>query len=450
MPKARTSSGESNSRDARRLSTSKSWSISNFTTHTSTKAKLMRRATVTQGEDLDALVLKKQLAKSNRRASMTQNLLDGSLDAFISQSAEEHRDDDDSSEPENFADEGAIQKQDAPEGKQVSTTSKQSYGPMALVLAVVICGCACQAPFETLNKYDRGCGDLISFAQFTYGVVASAPEAIQGISVGGLKVPVRMHIALASANLGYFVLLNQALATSLPLPVLVTLKNGNLASNLIVGLTVMRRTYNWQQVGAVLVVTGGLVLTALTGTHQHAGSGQGDSNTEAFVGVAFLVGALMMRALNGAFTEMVGNEAPVSELLFVGSALGLPYFALKGALISSHVSVWNTPDLSGMLWPAMWILLLGNLVFDYLTKVAMTTLIGETSALTATMVLTVQRFIAFVISALIINPTPGGTSATLWIGSGSVLLGTFAYSTAGMNKPQVQDKKKEASEKTNK
>eukprot|EP00746_Dinoflagellata_sp_MGD_P061582 gnl/MRDRNA2_/MRDRNA2_260332_c0_seq1.p1 gnl/MRDRNA2_/MRDRNA2_260332_c0~~gnl/MRDRNA2_/MRDRNA2_260332_c0_seq1.p1 ORF type:complete len:176 (+),score=7.89 gnl/MRDRNA2_/MRDRNA2_260332_c0_seq1:73-528(+) len=148
--------------------------------------------------------------------------------------------------------------------------------------------------------------------------------------------------------------------------------------------------------------------------------------------------ALIMRALHGVLQEKCGRDAPASELLFIGSLLGLPFFAWKGGVVYSHFQQWNLPELSGNPFPMMWLLLLGNLIFDYCCKVSMTWLIGETSALTATMVLTMQRFVAFIISTLILNRTPGGTSPMLWLGSASILLGSLMYSTAGLKKPLVK------------
>lgn len=401
---------------------------------------LKRRSTVTTGEDLDALVRRKKMEqmRSQRRASLTQNLMDGNLDIAINQSyfkEEEVTSGSEESDEEQDDKEDIDKKHDAD-----AEASRKSQ--ILLAVGVVVFGCACQAPFEALNKYDRGCGDLISVTQYVYGLVASAPGAMQGrAAAGGWKISWLMHFGLAVANLGYFVMLNIVLATSLPLPVIITMKNGNLVANLVVGVALMRRKYNFQQVTAVLVVTGGLVLTALTGTQQKAGDGKGEMGADALLGVALLFGALVARALNGALQEMC-RDAPVSELLFMGSGIGLPFFALKGNTIFSHVTAWNLSETGGLVWPSMWLLLLANLVFDYLMKVVMTKLIGATSALTATMVLTAQRFIAFVLSALVLNPSPGGTSPALWFGSALILLGTLAYSTAGMKKAQVAEQKK--------
>eukprot|EP00928_Gymnodinium_smaydae_P009349 TRINITY_DN13489_c0_g1_i1.p1 TRINITY_DN13489_c0_g1~~TRINITY_DN13489_c0_g1_i1.p1 ORF type:complete len:315 (-),score=40.09 TRINITY_DN13489_c0_g1_i1:41-985(-) len=100
---------------------------------------------------------------------------------------------------------------------------------IALVVATVICGCGCQAPYEVLHSRDRGCGDLISLAEYLYGIVVSAPSALRGRQAAGghWQIGWPFHIGLAAAAVGYSALMNLALQKPLPMPVLITMKNGN-------------------------------------------------------------------------------------------------------------------------------------------------------------------------------------------------------------------------------
>merc|ERR1712224_597791 len=95
--------------------------------------------------------------------------------------------------------------------------------------------------------------------------------------------------------------------------------------------------------------------------------------------------------------------------------------------IHARWNSWNKLDAAGEAFPSMWMLLVANLIFSYLTKIAITRLIGATSSLSASMVLTLQRFVSFVISALTLNPESG---LGVWIGSAAVLFGSLAYSFA--------------------
>ena len=80
---------------------------------------------------------------------------------------------------------------------------------------------------------------------------------------------------------------------------------------------------------------------------------------------------------------------------------------------------------AGVVVPRLYLLLAGNVVSDYCCKVAMTRLIGEASALAATMVITLQRFASLVFSATVLSPAY--PPAALWAGIGLVALGSVGY-----------------------
>ena len=72
--------------------------------------------------------------------------------------------------------------------------------------------------------------------------------------------------------------------------------------------------------------------------------------------------------------------------------------------------------------------MVGNVVCDHLCKVATTSLIGEASAVAATMVVTLQRFISLTFSATVLASAP--PPASLWGGILMVATGTLAYARA--------------------
>ena len=71
------------------------------------------------------------------------------------------------------------------------------------------------------------------------------------------------------------------------------------------------------------------------------------------------------------------------------------------------------------------LLLSGNVMSDYCCKVAMTRLIGEASALAATMVITLQRIASLIVSATVLSPAY--PFASLWVGIALVALGSTMY-----------------------
>ena len=84
----------------------------------------------------------------------------------------------------------------------------------------------------------------------------------------------------------------------------------------------------------------------------------------------------------------------------------------------------------------MWLLLSVNVSLEYCTTMCMTRLVGATSALTATLVLTGQRFGSFVFSATYLNPLE--PNAILYLGALCVVVGTGLYSAVPPVPPQQE------------
>lgn len=314
----------------------------------------------------------------------------------------------------------------------------RSAGSLALpVLLVIASGCASGVPAEWLISRDKGCAHLLLLADYVYNLVATAPGVVRSRhGRGAWALPLRWHLALAASNFGYNALLTAAMSSPLPMSVVVVLKNGGLVANLIVGCLLLGKRYSFWQVLAVLVVTAGLVATALGGSRSKAAGGdETQLQAEATFGVALMVAALFVRALWGALQERTmkrgGCPELVAESMFFRAAFGLPMLALQGGgQVAEHWRRWNEASLGGLPWPGAWGLLLLKLCLDYVFRSASYRLVGRTSALSTAVTLTVQRFVSFALSALLLNPVPGGTGAALWGGSLAVLAGAVAYATA--------------------
>lgn len=327
-----------------------------------------------------------------------------------------------------------------------------------LSLALVACGCACQAPAEIMLSCDRGCGDLVSLAEAVFGIAASAPTALRERRRRGFVVPLPTHLLLASSSVAFAMLMNRALASPVvPAIVLITLKNGGLVANVLIGYLVLGKRFSAKQMVAVLVVCAGLVLTAKapatpaptpapsSTSPPMARSRNGSSDApaavaaadveaaaEAALAITCACGALLARALSGAIQESAlarsARRASTSELLFFRNVLALPAFALRAGTVYHHACKWlASPEVGGVPFPRMWLLLGANLVFDYLCKVLMTRLIATDGAVHATLALTLQKFCAFMISATLL--TGGTLGPRLWCGTLCVLGGSLAYTT---------------------
>jgi len=290
-----------------------------------------------------------------------------------------------------------------------------------LVFLCIACGCSCQAPYEVLNTKDKGCAHLISLAEHIFGLVVTLRSAFRS-----RQLPLQWHICLAAGSVGYTQLQNIALGTQLPTLVLITIKNGNLLANVFLGKLLLHRQYGLQQLVAVVLLSLGLILVSLAGA-------VGDNTTEnghsCVLGIILLAGALLSRAAGGLVQEQLSRTrtVPVEELLFFRSLLGLPAVLLQYKSISTHSRQWFAGEIM-FGWPGPWVLLALNTVMDYVTRVGITLLIERTSALTANLVLTFQRFVSFIISAVLLSPEL--PSKSLWLGALVVLAGTLLYAVA--------------------
>lgn len=197
----------------------------------------------------------------------------------------------------------------------------------ALSLLLVLCGCGSQLPYELMNSIDRGCGALIAVCEALFGLAVTAPNALRQES---WTVPVQTHACLAGAAVMYPLLLNQALASPLPVVLLSTLKNGNLVANALVGVLLLGKRYSTRQFASIAVVSAGLVLTALSGATSNDGAAESANvsfTVEGVVAVACLAGALLARALTGGLQEAAlakcnGTHVSADEMLFFQNMLG--------------------------------------------------------------------------------------------------------------------------------
>lgn len=245
-----------------------------------------------------------------------------------------------------------------------------------------------------------------------------------------------LHISLAVANVAYSVLVNLALTTELPPMVLITMKNGNLAASMLLGACVLGHRYSRGQCFAVIIVTAGLALTSIFGgamgrlQPSHGANDSFEDVGSASFGLVCVLGALLSRSACGLLQEYACRKhaVPVAELLLYRSILGLPAILLYWRSIVHHSVRWSGFNTVPEVGPTMWLLLVTNVSLDYLMKVCISQVIGRASSLTATLVLTFQRFVSFVISATWLSDAPVGVD--LWLGAVVVLVGTVSYAQA--------------------
>lgn len=371
-------------------------------------------------------------------------LLDGAIDAGhrVCFEAEDVPDIDDSNGEDDDEEANETEDDDEPQVRMVSMYSQKKTSPTRadafLVLGIVVLGCACEASGEWIFSRDQGCGDLAMLAEYIHSLIVAGPRAERArrASGGNWAIPLRYHSALAASGVLYGLLVNGAYASPLPNCVILVLKNGILVQNLIIG-RVLGRSYSFGQVLSVCTVSSGLVLTALGGQPPTGTASASGSKRAALGGLVLMLGSLVSRGVGNAFQEVAmrhaapeNGGAPVAEAMLFRSLLGLPLLAFQRRSILKHGRRWNQKRLAGVRWPGMWAMLLVNLFLNYYMRAGVTSLVGRTSALTANVVLSIQRFVSFAISALVLNPIHGGTPPSVWIGGLIALSGTVTYAQA--------------------
>jgi len=311
--------------------------------------------------------------------------------------------------------------------KSLPLNTAAGVSSCTLAVLTVLCGCASQAPKEIVNPRDKGCAHLVYFTENLFTMAASS-----GALRSPRRLPWRLHMSLAALDAGYVMLLSVALSTSLPTAAVMTFKNGNLVVSVLLDTWALSRSHSWMQLAAVTCITSGLAVTSLCSSPARAG-GSGEVDCSALIGLACVLGALVSRASASVVQELycVKYNAPAVELLLFRSALGLPLLATRWRAIVRHAVRWSTESqIAGLPGLAFWVLQCLNVAFDFGTKFFITRLMSRTSALTATMVLTIQRFISFVLSATFLGAEPVGWK--LCLGTMAVLAGSICYAASPM------------------
>jgi len=303
------------------------------------------------------------------------------------------------------------------------------------VLGALLCTIVAVLPQEAMNRYDRGCGDLVCLVEFTFGALVGLPAVTKA-----RVIPLKYHLALLVTSLGKSFLQNSALAAGMPMSLYLLLKNGSLVASIAVGVTALGKSYNWQQYLAVLCVTLGIAVA----THKPASSPsseESNASSGAMFGILCLGAALLLKAIGGAVQEKALKSygcAPevVNEMIFWQSLLAIPFFLFRWSSVTGHLATWNSIDgvvVAGVSIPLLWSLLLVNVLLDRCCKLVITGLIGKSSSLAASLTLTMSRLISIVISAAFVN-SPPPPPVTLWLGCALVVVGTGLYKTAKKTK----------------
>ena len=348
-------------------------------------------------------------------------------------------------------------------------TGWSATAKLAILVTVMAC-CANVVFLELLVSKDSGIGNLVTFAQF---LLISIEGFLFTTKCGTIspKVPFSAWLVLVIMYFLVNVTNNYALSYNIPMPLHMIFRAGGLLVNMLMGIFIMGKTYNRIKYVSVVMISCGIFLCTVMSATNRVSIKTGkvifynETETEEHVlvddfdyeelrqmvcGVVLLTFALILSTRMGIYQEDLfttyGKHA--KEALFYTHALPLPFFLLLSPDIVHH---WNvclaSPPVSvpiiGVSAPIMVLHLLANICLQYVCIFSVFVLTTECTSLTASLVLTVRKFISVIFSIWYFqNPFTG----THWVGTGLVFVGVLLFSDIPgyMKKQRISTLKKQS------
>ena len=320
------------------------------------------------------------------------------------------------------------------------------------ILVTVICCCANVVFLELLVSKDSGIGNLVTFAQF---LLISIEGFVFTTKCGTVspQVPFSAWLVLVIMYFLVSVTNNYALSFNIPMPLHMIFRAGGLLVNMLMGIFIMGKTYNRIKYVSILMISSGIFLCTVMSATNRVSIKTGKvifyNETESeehdliddfdfeeirqlVCGVLLLTFALILSTRMGIYQEDLfttyGKHA--KEALFYTHALPLPFFLLLSPDILHHwnVCLASSPVLIpiiGVSAPIMVLHLLANACLQYACIFSVFVLTTECTSLTASLVLTVRKFISVLFSIWYFqNPFTGPH----WVGTGLVFSGVLLFS----------------------
>ena len=325
---------------------------------------------------------------------------------------------------------------------------------LAILVTVLAC-CANVVFLELLVSKDASIGNLVTFAQF---LLISIEGFILTTKCGTIspQVPFSAWIILVIMYFFVNVINNYALSFNIPMPLHMIFRAGGLLVNMLMGIFIMNKTYDRVKYVSVIMISLGIFLcTVMSATNRVSiktgkvifyNESESSDNTvhdvvddydweevrQMVCGVFLLTIALVLSTRMGIYQEDLfttyGKHA--KEALFYTHALPLPFFLLLSSDIGHHwsICVSSTPvtiPLISVTVPIMVLHLTANVFLQYICIFSVFVLTTECTSLTASLVLTVRKFISVLFSIWYFqNPF----TSLHWVGTGLVFGGILLFS----------------------
>jgi solute carrier family 35 (UDP-xylose/UDP-N-acetylglucosamine transporter), member B4 len=234
---------------------------------------------------------------------------------------------------------------------------------------------------------------------------------------------------------------NYAFDFNIPMPLHMIFRAGSLIANMIMGILILKKRYDFSKYLSVFMISLGIVVcTIVSGSKVE--STQVNPDTSGFsvffwwaLGISLLTVALFVSARMGIYQEVLYKRygKHPDEALFYTHLLPLPFFLLLYNNIWEHliIATQSTPieisiEQLGIFLniPIMWIYLLANVLTQYVCIGSVYVLTTECTSLTVTLVVTLRKFVSLLFSIIYFsNPF----TIYHWIGTILVFTGTIIF-----------------------
>ncbi|XP_055709793.1 UDP-xylose and UDP-N-acetylglucosamine transporter-like [Phlebotomus papatasi] len=319
---------------------------------------------------------------------------------------------------------------------------KISNWKAAIAIVCVFLGCCSNVVFlELLVKYDPGSGNLITFSQFAFialeGFIFTHRLGTQPARIGfkDYTILVAMFFTSSVCN-------NYAFDFNIPMPLHMIFRAGSLIANMIMGILILNKKYDFSKYFSVLLITFGIIIcTIVSGSDvKESKSAAKEVEEEAdpasvffwwTLGITLLTVALFISARMGIYQEVLYKRygKHPREALYYTHLLPLPGFLLLTNNIWDHfkIAVSSPPvqvPVLDIAVPIVVLFLLGNVLTQYVCISSVYVLTTECSSLTVTLVVTLRKFVSLLFSIIYFqNPF----TIYHWIGTLCVFYGTIVF-----------------------
>eukprot|EP00160_Parvularia_atlantis_P016148 Unigene4974_Nuclearia_a/m.15238 Unigene4974_Nuclearia_a/g.15238 ORF Unigene4974_Nuclearia_a/g.15238 Unigene4974_Nuclearia_a/m.15238 type:complete len:304 (+) Unigene4974_Nuclearia_a:1092-2003(+) len=299
-------------------------------------------------------------------------------------------------------------------------------------------------------KIDPGCGSTITFFQYLFVALEGLQNYVTWDSMAGgvfgkvlsvrmkpLKIPIAYHVGCVLMSWLAAVLSSWAYWYNVSVPFHMVFKSSILLVNMTIGAIMLRRQYSLGQVGSVVLVTIGVMistLASLPAAPDKADAVEMQNFWLWVLGVSILALSLVFTGFLGILQDLAyrnyGNHW--QEALFYAHFLGLPMFLTIAPDMVKHMLLWSTAH------PAMWAVLMLNTIASFMGVRGMYNLTSLTSSLTGNLMITVRKFLSLILSVVYFNNVFG---LSHWTGAVLVLVGTVLYTGASQQAAKAAVKK---------